>query len=482
VVAPATAAFGSLSFAALLRARTAAPPGGDAGGCCAPLVAAATVYVCHGAARSHRVLPIAPSPPFCRRLLTSETVGARCPGASRALRVPPLPARAAWDAPFLPLVDALVAHADGASSAEAAAPPGSPPRSPPRSGTSPPRRASPRRPRSPRVDAPRGEPFFWMDALCLPQPGCEGDSDASADAAATAHAQLRAWSAAMAEAGHLAVVLSPWQREEEAPRGRKHPGGGRDAGSHAPELPAARGPPPRALRPLPLSRGWCLYELAAALRAGAKLSVLLPAGGAEWLHRATLNGWYPALRAGVTACEIRAAAVSAPAARAAIRGAAAGAHGAGAASAGDAAVARALGGWLLDAAVAPLLANSGTRGCEGALRAVADHCLALGRLAPAEALMRASLARARAAGGSADPQALDCMADLAAILQSQERLGEAETLLRCAVEAGRRARGANHLCTLAAEAQLLHVQRAAGVMCLRRFTRLVCSGGQDSGA
>jgi SWI/SNF-related matrix-associated actin-dependent regulator 1 of chromatin subfamily A len=401
---------------------------------------------------------------------------------------------AAWDAPFVPLLETLLtrlAHGtdagtgvDGTTAAlRASSPPG-----------------SPRRPGSPpRGVAASGEPpgFVWIDALCLPQHGraaasaaaeadhaaaaaaadADGDDCGAARAADAAHAAdagLHAWAAAVRDCGALAVVLSPWRLHS-------------DPNASANVNAAA------ALRPLPLARGWCIYEAATALREGAQVSFLLPAAERAWLACATLHGSYEALRAGVTSIDLASAPVTEPAASRAI---AAAARRAGSSASGgdlrsldtggscaamlDAAVRRATAGWLLDGACAALLGPMGPTGSsgavsEGVLRSVANHCIASGRLRPAEALLRALLSRARASAGDASPNALDAFADLAALLQAQERLSEAEVLLRAAVAAGRRARGHNHLCTLAAEAQLANVERAMGTMCLRRFTRLVCN-------
>jgi hypothetical protein len=120
-------------------------------------------------------------------------------------------------------------------------------------------------------------------------------------------------------------------------------------------------------------------------------------------------------------------------------------------------------------------------GMAAAARHVAEHCAALGRLQPAERLLRVALASVRAQPGANAPAApggdahelhLSILADLAAVLQAQGQLSEAQRVLHAAVERAKTLRGAKHARTRAMEAQLMQVQQAAGVLCLRHFARI----------
>ena len=270
----------------------------------------------------------------------------------------------------------------------------------------------------------------------------------------------------MRAAGSLALVLPPWCAE--AP-----PGGPAFA-----EQAAAMVPP---LLRCPN----CLLALLAARTEGARVSFIMPPRGAAWLERVLLSGGYPWLRQSLLCVDAAAAFADADAASRAFVACRGGfeAVNAAARTAASAALLDAACAIMLCRDAAPLASHQRMRvgmGMAAAARHVAEHCAALGRLQPAERLLRVALTSVRAAPGGNAPAApgdahemhLAILADLAAVLQAQGQLTEAQRVLRGAVERARAWRGPKHAFTRAAETQLQQVQQAAGELCLRHFTRI----------
>ena len=302
-------------------------------------------------------------------------------------------------------------------------------------------------------------------AVARARPG-GGASAAAVAVDADADAPLRAWAKELRAAGSLLLVLPPWG--VEAPPGG--PAFGEQAASLVPPL---------------LRCPNCLLALLAARTEGARVTFIMPPRGAAWLERVMLRGGYPLLRQLLLHVDSAAAFADADAASRAFVARRGGFE------AADAAARAAASAALLDAACAVLLRSDAAplaghqrmragMGMAAAARHVAEHCAALGRLQPAERLLRVALTSVRAVPGANAPAApgdvhevhLAILADLAAVLQAQGQLPEAQKVLRGAVDRARAWRGPKHAFTRAAEAQLQQVQQAAGELCLRHFTRI----------
>ena len=448
------------TFAERLAAQTL-PAGfaAGAGGAHPPRVALATLFVAAGAPRRaapRRVLW------RCRSVGSAER--SACPPLWRSRGCP----RAADDCPFADVADALLPLLQPGPAGDAAAVPT------PSTSWSFLRRGSRPAPAA-RTHAPAPPPAYaYVPGLCpAPPPAAAaarwspgGGASAAAAAGDDADAALAAWAAGLRAAGSLLLVLPPWAAE--APPG----------GPGVAEAPAAV-PPPLLRCPS------CLLALLAARVEGARVAFVMPPRGAAWLERIMLHGGYPALRQSLLRLDAAAAFAGADAASRAFVAR----HGG--FEAVDAAARAAASAALLDAACAALLRGdaapltghrlrAGT-GMAVAARHVAEHCAAMGRLQPAERLLRVALASVRAQPGANAPAApggdahelhLGILADLAAVLQAQGQLTEAQKVLRGAVDRARAWRGPKHAFTRAAEAQLEQVQRAAGELCVRHFARI----------
>ena len=435
-------------------AESAAPrPASIAPAAHAPLVAPATVFVAAGA----------PSPcARCCALYCSASGTALQEAASRLRPAPPAPAE---DCPFADVLDALLPHLDAGAGVETAA------QAPDAGWASFLRRGRGGTARAATAIAPPA--YAWLPGLCPAPPVVRRTRSprTASDAAPTAaggeadDSSLAAWAAALRAAGSLVLVLPLWA--EEAPPG---------AAIAFTLLPLQV---PSALR-----SASCLAALLAARAEGVRVTLLLPPRASAWLERAVLRNGYPALRHSVTAAVDSAAtfdtADAATRAYVARRGGA---------DAADAAARAAASMGLLDAACALLLRRDDAPlashlragvGVAAAARPLAEHCASVGRLRPAERLLRIALSALRVRGANAPAIAHDdeadaelaVLADLAAVLQAQGQLTEAKKVLHGAVDRARLLRGPKHARTRAAEAQLEQVQQAAGELCVRHFARI----------
>ena len=401
----------------------------------------------------------------CGGAKAAEALRSRVPTSAALTRA----LRAAAECPFADVVDALLPLLQpGPAGDVAAVPTQSPSWSFLRRGSRP----SP----TARALAPAPPPAYaYISGLCPAPPpsaaaararpgGCA--SGAAAAVEAEDDAALRAFTSGLRAAGSLLLVLPPWAAEA--------PPGGRGCAEQA-----AAVPPPLLRCPN------CLLALLAARTEGARVTFIMPPRGAAWLERVMLRGGYSTLHQSLLRLDAAAAFAGADAASRAFVAR----HGG--FEAVDAAARAAASAALLDAACAILLRGdaapltghrlrAGT-GMAVAARHVAEHCAAMGRLQPAERLLRVALASVRAQPGANAPAAqggdahevhLGILADLAAVLQAQGQLTEAQKVLRGAVDRARAWRGPKHAFTLAAEAQLQHVQQAAGELCLRHFARI----------
>ena len=393
------------------------------------LVAPATVFVAAGAPPARRAAPLA----LCATL--------RAPHAS--------PARAAEGCTLADVLDAVLPRLDAAER-DAAAPPEAWPsffrgsRGGARDSNAAPLRA-----------------YVWLPGLCpaAPAAGPAAAEDGPAHGSSGDVAPPAAWAAGLRAAGTLSLLLPPWA-DEAAPG---------QAGAFAQELlPAAPA----------LSSPSCLAALAAARAEGVRVTLLLPPRGTLWLERAVLRGGYPSLLLSVT--------ISTDAADG-LAGADAAAIAAAARAGGDAAARAVMAAALLDAVCLLLLPDDAPRsalrahsgaGAATAARHVAQHCAAVGRLGPAERLLRSALVSHRARGANA-PAASDAAdtelgvsEDLAAVLAAQGRLTEAQRVLTSALERSRARHGAKHALTRGLEAQLLQARQASGELSMRHFARI----------
>ena len=426
----------------------ASRPASIAPGAHAPLVAPATVFVAAGA-------------PW-RATLQRGTVPLLAPWCERPLTPSPAAAAPAEDCPFADVVDALLPHLDAiGAGAEAAVQPLQP------GWASLFQRRGRGKGRAEAATAPPA--YAWLPGLCPAPPVVRRTRSprTPSDAAPTAaggeadDASLLAWAAALRGAGSLVLVLPPWA--DEPPHGAAF----------------AFVSAPSALR-----SARCLAALLAARAEGVRVTLLLPPRATAWLERAVRNGGYPALRHSVTAAVDSAAALET-----ADAGTRAYVARLGGAAAADAAARAAASMGLLDAACVLLLRRDDAplashlragAGVAAAARPLAEHCASVGRLRPAERLLRIALSALRTRGINAPAIAHDdeadaelaVLADLAAVLQAQGQLTEAQKVLHGAVDRARLLRGPKHARTRAAEAQLEQVQQAAGELCVRHFARI----------
>ena len=176
--------------------------------------------------------------------------------------------------------------------------------------------------------------------------------------------------------------------------------------------------------PIPLRRSWCIFELGATLRQGAKLEVAMPpTEAASFLASLNAQHYQEVYRA-LTSIHVASAEASSPADAAAILGTV-GAW-AGGPEGVDAAVSGAMQRWMLETAMEALAAlPPPTRGASDLLYECSRLAMRLGRLQEAEVMGReAAEGRAAAFGGGSD-SALGGLSSLGDILLARGKLEEA---------------------------------------------------------
>ena len=173
--------------------------------------------------------------------------------------------------------------------------------------------------------------------------------------------------------------------------------------------------------PIPLRRAWCIFELGATLRQGARLEVAMPPDEAA-AFLGTLNAHqYTEVARALTSVHVASAEASKPEdARAILDTVAAWANGA---EGVDAAVSGAMRAWMLGTAQEALARlPPHERGASDLLYESSRLAMRLGRLEEAEALGRASLEGRAAAFGGASAPAWGAMSSLGDVLLARGKL------------------------------------------------------------
>ena len=227
--------------------------------------------------------------------------------------------------------------------------------------------------------------------------------------------------------GHTCLVLPPWGAPAPAPAAAK-------AGAAAVAVaPAARQWP----TPPPLTRAWVLWELMCTFRASARLTIQMTPAAAAALHEALTRGELEGIMA--SAC-----AIDAHQSRARSRAEQDSLHRLMAATAGgigvlDARASAVMHEWLTAAAKAALarMRAGGARARSALLGQVGALLRDAGALAEAEGLLMQSYAGRRSHYGDGHAETLAALCSLGALRQAQGQAGEAERLLRRALERAR---------------------------------------------
>ena len=179
--------------------------------------------------------------------------------------------------------------------------------------------------------------------------------------------------------------------------------------------------------PIPLRRAWCIFELGATLRQGARLEVAMPPDEAAAFLGALNAQSYTEVARALTSVHVASAEASKPEdARAILDTVAAWANGA---EGVDAAVSGAMRAWMLGTAQEALARlPQSERGASDLLYESSRLAMRLGRLEEAEALGRASLEGRAAAFGCASAPAWGAMSSLGDVLLARGKLEEAGAL------------------------------------------------------
>ena len=234
----------------------------------------------------------------------------------------------------------------------------------------------------------------------------------------------------------------------------------------------ARGAPPEPWErrgAAAITRAWCLFELASALVHGCKLHVALSRADRDQFRR-LLTDEFDAIAGIVAGIDARDAQISKVEDRGHIlpRIEALAPEGAGdAEDAGfgrvTALVAEALRGWLVYAAKAELAAlPAAEQGTSCLLSQVGRLLQDQGKLGEAEPLLRAALEGRREVLRERHPDTLSSMNNLGLLLRDQGKLGEAEPVLRPALEGRREVLGERHPDTLSSMNNLASLLYAHG--------------------